>query len=165
MRECARYVVGVGWGTPGFAEPTAPPLIPETQRNADREYRRVSRLIPEPLPPGRAYPPALPDRMIPASSDGVMEQGLGRYVAWYTWLCAWESAYLTASASDDKPALAAAEAKLNQWPSMEFHRDDEDDPDHVWTTNVLDKMNLDDPSGVKSDYDSLCSDFPTVAAK
>ncbi|NEM92492.1 hypothetical protein [Galbitalea soli] len=151
---------------PGKTVPSAEPsFVALTKGSAAEEYKRNIAAVPEPLPSGRAYPPGLPADFVPDPEDGLLEAGGARNVVWYTWLCAWESSYLDSFAAGDKAKTALAESMLERWATMDFYQNVEDDPEKGFITHVLDPMKLGDPSGVKQDYQSLCGELPTVAAK
>ena len=83
------------------------------------------------------------------STAGTMQSGAGYVVAQYTWLCAWESEYLTAMAKDDAERQVAAEAMLTTWLTSEFYM--APDPNRGWVTSVLDPVGFGDSSGVVRD--------------
>ena len=135
-----------------------------TDGAAAEEYRTTVAQIEQPLPKGRAYPPGLPVDFVPAPDAGVLEVGAARNQAWYTWLCAWEHEYLTATDSGDGARGAQAAAMVEWWATGPFYTDFVSDPDRGWVTNVVEPLRAGDSSGVRADYHQTCSSFPTVGA-
>jgi len=132
-----------------------------TDGDAADEYHSTIDKIPEPLPAGVAYPASLPADFLP--TDGVLEAGAARNVAWYTWLCAWESEYLDARALPDDKRQAVAEAEIAKWPDMDFYAHVVVDDTKSWESSVLKPMQLGDPSGVDGEHNLMCPIYPTVA--
>lgn len=135
-----------------------------TDGAAAEEYRTTVAQIERPLPKGRAYPPGLPVDFVPAPGEGVLEAGAARNQAWYTWLCAWEHEYLTATDSGDEARAAQAAAMAEWWAAGPFYTKVVSDPDRGWVTNVVEPLRAGDSSGVRADYQQTCSSFPTVGA-
>ncbi|GIG22598.1 hypothetical protein Cch01nite_33220 [Cellulomonas chitinilytica] len=146
-------------GTGASPEPDA--FVALTDESAAAEYRAAVDAIELPLPDGLDYPAALPAAFLP--TDGVVEQGAGRNVANFTWLCAWEDEYLTAESSDDARRVAHAAEMLEAWATGPFYTQVMSDPDHGWVSNVLVPMRQGDSSGIEADHQQLCREFPTVA--
>lgn len=134
-----------------------------TEGSAFAEYETTIRSIDELLPEGRAYPPGLPANFLP--NDGVLMEGAARNVAYFTWLCAWESEYLDAFTADDEERLTQAESMITAWETLDFYTTVIVDPERGWVSNVLRPMELGDPSGVKADHTALCHMYPTVESQ
>lgn len=133
-----------------------------TEGSAVEEYLAAIRDIGEPLPEGQDYPPGIPDHFLPVS--GYLEEGAARNQAWFTWLCAWETEYLQAFASDSSRQVHA-EAMIEQWAKMDFYLNVIVDPDRGWVSNVVAPMRLGDPTGVRADHRQLCGQFPTISSE
>ena len=130
--------------------------------SASAEYRATIDAIPEPLPAGVDYPEGLPADFLP--TDGYLQQGAARNQAWFTWLCAWETAYLDAEKSGDAAVMADSAAMVEHWPEMDFYQNVIVDPDHGWVANVVTPLVRGDSSGLQTDAASQCQQFPTVSA-
>ena len=120
------------------------------------EYQAAIEAMEDPLPAGAAYPAGVPEGLDSGtSSTGVMQSGAGYVVAQYTWLCAWESEYLTAMAQEATGRQVAAEAMLTTWSTSEFYTTT--DPNRGWVTSVLEPVWFGDSSGVVRDQPQSCS--------
>lgn len=120
------------------------------------EYQAAIDAMEDPLPPGAAYPNSVPEGLDSGSSSaGMMQSGAGYVVAQYTWLCAWESEYLTSMAEKDAQRQVAAEAMLTKWSTSEFYM--ASDPNRGWVATVLDPVRFGDSSGVARDQPQSCS--------
>ncbi|MFC5931170.1 hypothetical protein D6T64_13380 [Cryobacterium melibiosiphilum] len=120
------------------------------------EYQAAIDAMEDPLPAGAAYPTGVPEGLDSGSSSaGMMQSGAGNVVAHYTWLCAWESEYLTSMAEKDAQRQVAAEAMLTKWSTSEFYI--ASDPNRGWVETVLDPVRFGDPSGVARDQPQSCS--------
>lgn len=161
-------VLAAGCSTPG-AEADQPKVESQpgglkylTEGSAVDEYHAAIRDIGEPLPEGQHYPPGLPEHFLPV--DGYLEEGAARNQAWFTWLCAWETEYLQAFASDSS-TQAHAEMMIERWATMDFYLNVIVDPERGWVSNVVAPMQLGDPTGVRADHRQLCGQFPTVSSE
>ena len=116
------------------------------------EYAQESATLPA-LPPGAEYPEGVPKE--PAPAEPVMaETGTGAVIADFTWLCAWETEYLTAKDANAYERVLIAERALNAWADFTpFPRESQD----AWTVNVLAPVGFDDPSGVRADRPNACA--------
>jgi len=120
------------------------------------EYQAAIDAMEDPLPAGAAYPNGVPEGLDSGSSSaGMMQSGAGSVVAHYTWLCAWESEYLTSIAEKDAKRQVAAEAMLTKWSTSEFYI--ASDPNRGWVESVLDPVRFGDSSGVARDQPQSCS--------
>ena len=120
------------------------------------EYQAAIDAMENPLPAGAAYPNGVPKGLDSGSSSaGTMQSGAGSVVAHYTWLCAWESEYLTSMAEEDAQRQVAAEAMLTRWSTSEFYI--ASDPNRGWVASVLDPVRVGDFSGVARDQPESCS--------
>lgn len=133
-------------------DPTGPARV--TEGTAYFEYLAAIEAMPEPLPNGAAYPAGVPEGLDSGQSDdGVVQSGLGAPVAHFTWLCAWEAEYLSATSEDDAERQVTAEAMLAQWPSYGYVSD----PDAGWASNVLEPLSFGDAAGLQKDFPQTCA--------
>lgn len=110
--------------------------------------------MPEPLPGGAEYPDGVPEGLDSGSTaTGVLQSGAGATIAHFTWLCAWEAEYLTATDAENAQRQVAAETMLAQWPSLS----PVDDPEGGWARNVLEPLSFGDWSGLQSDFPQTCA--------
>ncbi|NEM92491.1 hypothetical protein [Galbitalea soli] len=140
-------------------------FVAATESSANAEYKRSIAKMPAPLPSGTSFPASISAAELPPAGEGIVEEGIGRNKAWFTWLCAWEASYLDAYAAGDAKQSKLAASMIELWSRSDFYRDSVDDPSHGWVDNVIAPMKLDDPSGVKQDHESMCADYPTVPTK
>jgi hypothetical protein len=84
------------------------------------------------------------------------ESGAGRNVPHFTWLCAWESEYLTAIAEKDAERQVEAEWMLTKWSTGSFYLTVMSDPSKGRVRTVLDPMRYGDPSGVNRNKPQTC---------
>jgi hypothetical protein len=116
------------------------------------EYAQEIALLPA-LPPVAEYPEGVPKELAPA--EPVMaETGTGAVIADFTWLCAWETEYLTAKDANAYGRVLIAERALNAWADFTpFPRESQD----AWAASVLAPVGFDDPSGVRADRPNACA--------
>ncbi|CAN5267507.1 hypothetical protein BH11ACT4_BH11ACT4_14390 [soil metagenome] len=158
--------------SPQSADPASPSpsaassIVNETPRGPLRvtsgeayyEYEAAIESMEHPLPTGAAYPLGVPEGLDAGAqpSGALLESGAGRNVAYFSWLCAWESEYLSAIDADDDRRRVDAESMITAWSTSGFHLAMGDD-EGGWTKNVVDPMKFGDPSGVKQDLPSTCA--------
>ena len=105
------------------------------------------------LPPGAEYPEGVPKE--PAPAEPVMaETGTGAVIADFTWLCAWETEYLTAKDANAYERVLIAERALNAWADFTPFPAK---PQDAWTVKLLAPVGFDDPSGVRADRPNACA--------
>lgn len=131
-----------------------------TSAEAVEEYTSTIVAITEPLPKGEAYPEPVASNFV--YTEDVLASGTGRSQAQFTWLCAWETNYLDAFADGKAKRVRAAEKMIAKWAHSEFYLATIDEPNHLWIVSVLDPMQAGDPSGVRAEHQSLCSQYPTT---
>lgn len=129
-------------------------------KSARNEYAAAIAKVGQPLPTGLAYPSGLPAGFIPP--DGVLQEGAARNQVFFTWLCAWEGEYLSAEAAQNTDRQAEATAELTWWSTGWFYTQVEQDPSHGWIADVLTPLQVGDSSGVRAEYNNMCTKYPTV---
>lgn len=136
------------------ANPSGPKRVAEG--TAYFEYQAAIDAMPTPLPPGAEYPAGVPAGLDSGETadGGVLESGGGTNLAYFTWLCAWESEYLAAHEESADERRVAAEAMITQWPTMAFGEEAVDWTG--WVQNVVDPMKFGKPTGVKADRLQSC---------
>jgi hypothetical protein len=120
------------------------------------EYVGAAGELP-PLPPTAEWPVGVPTQLdggLVPDASGVLEAGAGRWVARFTWLCAWEGEYLAAEKVHDRSRISAAYDSLDYWAGLPFQA--ETDPAGGWRTNVVDPLKADDATGLKADFPNTC---------
>ena len=143
------------------SHPVGPARI--TEGTGYYEYQAAIKAMADPLPAGAEYPDGVPAGLDSGSnSSGIMEAGAGKVVAHFTWLCAWESEYLSAISAKDAERQVAAESMLIKWSTSPFYLDVMSDPDKGWVTNVINPMKFGDASGVKQDRPQTCAQASIV---
>ena len=120
------------------------------------EYVGAAGELP-PLPPTAEWPVGVPaglDSGLVPDTSGVLEAGGGRWVARFTWLCAWEGEYLAAEKVHDRSRISAAYDSLEYWTRLPFQA--KTDPSGGWRTNIVDPLKADDATGLKADFPNTC---------
>jgi len=124
---------------------------------AYEEYLAGIAKLP-PLPEGADYPSGVPVGLdagpVDAGPGAIMESGAGYTIAHFTWLCAWETEYVTAFDGGDARRIVAAEAALKKFPETAFYEDW--DSDGAWYKVVVLPIALGDSSGAKADRFESC---------
>jgi hypothetical protein len=116
------------------------------------EYLDAVREMKYPLPAGAEYPRGVPEGLDPVEGT-VGENGVGILIAHYTWICAWESEYLTAVELDDDERLVQAEKMIARWP---FHPKLDSIADD-WREAVVKPMEFGITTGIVSNRRATCS--------
>jgi hypothetical protein len=119
------------------------------------EYQAAIEAIDNPLPSGAVWPIGVPANLA-GDEAGVIEAGAGQLLADYTWLCAWEGAYLDAADAGDEHAMVASREALESWKhSSTFARLGETGPG--WVQNVLVPLDFRDHTGLRIDFPNSCA--------
>jgi hypothetical protein len=117
---------------------------------------RSESTFPEPLPEGVAWPVAAPTAM--TAKNVKVDPGVPRATTSFYWLCAWEDAYMKALHRGDQSAAAASLSTAERFRSLPFFKEDYDDPNNLWYTNVIEAARNGDSSGIEADL-AQCTYF------
>ena len=144
------------------AERSAPPAPQATESSPALvdsalmvdEYEQTVDGFPNDLPDGVNFAPAVPKEF---DLTGKSEPGVGESFAYFYWVCAWQDAFITAYKADDKKTQTAALDALAQWKSTDFYRDHFDDPQDLWTSEMIDPARAGDPTELIAYFENGCS--------
>lgn len=119
------------------------------------EYQAAIDAIEHPLPSGAAWPIGVPAN-VAGNGSGIAQAGAGQIIADFTWLCAWEGAYLDAATAGDEQAMITARQALESWTgSSTFASLGDTGAD--WVQRVLTPLDFRDLTGVESDFPNSCA--------
>ena len=143
--------------SPVVADPTGTARI--DRGRVYQEYRAAIDRMELPLPPGAEYPTGVPfNDAVGYDEEGQLIDPLGGgSLAHNTWLCAWESEYLSALEDSNLDRQIEAEKMIMRWSETDFYLS-LDDPDLSFVTNVVAPLQVGDSRGVAIDQKRSCGE-------
>jgi hypothetical protein len=125
-----------------------------TEGRAYEEYQAAQSELP-PLPRGAEWPEGLMAGLNAGPTEdgsGIMEACAGAVTAQFTWLCAWESEYISAEDHAADARLVTALATLEDFASSDFAQTWSPD----WRDVVVGPLRLDDSSMLRAGFADVC---------
>jgi hypothetical protein len=117
------------------------------------EYVSTAQDFPLALPEGIQFPRAIPDGYDPAAMS---EPGVGQGIAYFYWMCSWQKAYIDAKSEGDVADQVNALDNLELWKSTSFYDKWFEDPDDLWTKNMLEPARSGDDGELVENYENGC---------
>lgn len=146
-------------GAPTSAATAAPRTDPDDFLNADQmadEYRAAAASFPHDLPPGIEFPPQVPETYDPAAAS---EPGVGKSIANFYWICAWQAAFIDAQTVGDIAGQVAALDSLESWKSTRFYDEHYEDPQDLWSKLMLEPARAGDATELVAEFEAGCGAY------